>query len=190
MWQTYSVLSKTRKPRISSEEFLDFYHIDKSEIQDYELRDFLDFFEVSKDDLFMESKEEVFLMLQGFRLDREAESTMHQDLNTLAEEKILKVKFSCVNGCKTICGEIDFMSQILDCENGSHTFSDMDKLVLWQILKDMDTVRNMTADSEPIKDGGLEFEILDLKGERHLVKRGQGYAGIFLRIVGVIMERG
>ncbi len=189
MWQTYSILSKTRKPRISPDEFLDYYNIDKSEIQEYELIDFLDFFEVSRDDLIMETKEEVLLMLQGFRLDREAESSTYEDLSKLTAENIQKVKFNGMYRNEAISGEIDFMNRLLRWNNNSSSFWDVDKLVLWQVLKDMDSVRNAATDAGLMEDSGIEFVLLDKKGEKRLVRRADRYVGMFLRIVRVIMER-
>ncbi len=189
MWQTYSVLSKTRKPRITPKEFLNYYNIDQTEIQEFELQEFLDFFEVSRDDLFMETKEEVILMLQGFRLDREVESSASGILSTLVPEDIQRVKFRGSYRSETVCGEIDFVNQILKCKNSEHSFLEMDKLVMWQVLKDMDSVQNVATDAEQ-KDSGMQFELLDVKGAKRLVGSGDGYAGIFLRIVGVIIERG
>lgn len=188
MWQTYSVLSKKRKPRISPDEFLDYYNINKSEVHEYELNDFLDFFEVSRDDLFMETKEEVLLMLHGFHLDREAENSTYS--NILAVENIQRVKFNGVYRSEAISGEIDFVDQILRWNNNSSTFLDADKLVLWQILKDMDSVQNVATDDELLKNSGIEFELLDKKGEKLLVRRAERYVRMFLRIVKVIMERG
>ncbi len=188
MWQAYSVLSKNRKPQITSDEFLDYYNIDKSEIREFEVVEFLDFFEVSRDDLFMQTKEEVILMLYGFHLDRKAESSTNTYINQLTEENIQIVKFNGVCHTQVIDGSIDFENQILRWNNESSNFRYIDKLILYQVIKDLDSMWGAKSD-EPLKDYAIELELMDNKGEKNIVCKDGMFVEFFLQILKVILER-
>ncbi len=189
MWQTYSVLSKNKKPQISREEFMNYYHIEEAEVQKCELQNFLDFFEVSKDDLHMKSKEEVFLALQGFRLDREAEQTISEEQNLLVVEDIKEVEFRGVSGGKRICGRIDFVNGRLEFDGQSRPLLHSDNSVLVQALRDVGLTTNISAEQELGKNEIWEFEIRCENDMKRLVRAPIVHPKVFLQIIEMIMLR-
>ncbi len=190
MWQTYSVLSKNKKPRISQEEFLNYYHIGDAEIQDCELQEFLEFFEVSKEDLYMRSKEEVFFALQGFRMDREAEMAPCEEKNLLAVDDINEVEFKCVSGGKEMRGRIDFVNERLELDSRSHSFSHSDKPILTQALRDIGLTSGMPNEQERETDEIWEFEVKCMNEMKRLVRAPIVHPKLFLQVLEAIMVYG
>jgi hypothetical protein len=189
MYQSYSVLSKTKKPRITLEEFLEYYKIDEAEIPKYELSEFLNFYEVSREDLMVRSKEEVFLALFGFSIDREAEKMPQVDSNGWQAVDLKEVVFHYQSKTQMEYGKIDFIERRLERGEGVCFFNGADKIILQQALKDFEYMKPVMVNRELTGEEICEMEIMDINGNKYRKKTPTSYLVMFNRIIEMIMER-
>lgn len=170
-------------------EFLEYYQIDESEIQKYALNEFLDFFEVTKNDLLMKSKEEVFLALLGFSMDREAEREEQKNLADWFADDVCEAVFQYNSGSERECGRIDFIDRRLEYGKGVCFFTGSDKMILLQALKDFEYMKPTVINNDSEAGQVCEIEIMDVRGNRYREKTPAVHGEMFRQIVGIIMER-
>jgi hypothetical protein len=156
----YSILSKIKKPQIKAEEFMHHYQIKDGEINRDKLQEFLDFFEMSQNDLNMKSKMEMLFALHGFCLDQEAEIKNYSS-NLPAQIKIVTFSHFSKNGW--VEGEINFDRFILTYGNKALNISSADQDILLQALKDLGIMSTDLCKINTEQTAG-KVEIVDLDG--------------------------
>lgn len=195
MWETYSIQSKIKKPRVSIEEFMDHYHMGEGEIEKFRLQEFLDFFELSKDDIYLRSKEEILFAIQGFVLDREAEKAESTGRD-LSIENIgsLEFRYMTLQKENEICGEIDFKNSRIHCANilqniqaENCALSDEDKWVLYQAFNDLHLQKAADGNQEDLHCQYWEFILRDEWGNQLQEKTQTEHPKILLKIIKTIL---
>lgn len=195
MWETYSIRSKIKKPRISIEEFMDYYHMDEKEIEEFQLKEFLDFFEVSKDDIYLRSKEEILFAIQGFVLDREAEKVENTGCEILIEHiGSLEFRYMALQKENEVYGKIDFKNNRIHCANilqniqtVNRALSDEDKWVLYRAFNDLRLQKEVDVNEEGLHYQYWKFILRDEWGNRLLEKAQAEPPKIFLKIIKTIL---
>lgn len=189
MYQSYSVLSRIRKPRISRKEFLDYYQIREAEIQDCALQEFLDYFAISEDDLRMRSREEVLFTLLGFSLDREAEKAANRIGKGDDGENIGEVVFQYESGIDLIWGKVDFVGQHFVYGGMAHDFFPADRAVILQAVKDLRYVKRMVGEENILTGGICRLVVTDLNGGSYREEVPTARMKILLKILDTITTR-
>ena len=178
--ECYSVLSKNRKPRITVNECIEHYGVKDLNLNKEKVQEYLDYFELSHSDLLIESTVEALFALQGFCIDKDAESPGKRTF--FIPERIKKVVFSYMTNTGAKEGQIDFCNQMLilcgkECELST---ADMD--ILFQAINDLGISINPLFISDYT--GTVRFE--DYSGNYYAIEEKFSINEILFRIIEII----
>ncbi|MCL2254137.1 MAG: hypothetical protein FWC09_06795 [Lachnospiraceae bacterium] len=164
---------------------MQYYHIDGTEINQNKLGEFLDFFEVSADDLYMKSKTEVFFLMHGFCLDQESRCLNYQDF---PRRQIDGCVFEYLTGSGFVRIEVDFPTLVIRYGGKVYNISEADRGVLKQGLNDLGIMSVYLFDGK--KDESVAWmEIIGTDGGVYPVEGELSSYEVFFQIVDAIVRR-